>query len=185
MKRTFDLIVSVTLLLPGVVICAVLAAIYLLVERTNPFFKQIRIGKDEKEFTLYKIRTMHKSAKSLGTHEIDASVVTGIGRIIRKTKLDELPQLLNVIFGDMSLVGPRPSLASQVDVRTERRSRGVFKIKPGITGFAQVQGIDMSRPELLAEADAEYMNEISIWNDIKILIMTMTGSGFGDQIRQR
>lgn len=184
-KRAFDLCLSILLLVPGMFICLTVSAVYLVVERANPFFRQTRVGKDEKEFTLYKIRTMRPSTENKGTHEVDASFVTGIGRILRKTKLDELPQLLNVISGDMSLVGPRPALKTQTDVLEERRKKGVFKIRPGITGYAQIQGIDMSKPELLASADATYMKTVSLWGDIKILLLTATGSGLGDQIREQ
>jgi len=148
----------------------------------SPFFVQKRIGKNEKPFLLIKFRTMKPDTKSVGTHEVDPEQITGWGRILRKTKIDELPQLWNVLKGEMSLVGPRPCLSSQNKLITVRRKMGVFEVRPGITGLAQIQGIDMSEPELLAKTDAEMIRTMSVSNYFKYIFLTICGSGFGDRV---
>jgi len=106
--------------------------------------------------------------------------MTPIGKTLRAYKLDELPQLVNVLKGEMSLVGPRPCLPSQPDVIAARRAKGVFAVRPGITGLAQIAGIDMSTPEKLAIADAEYVKTASLWNDIAMILGSVIGKGKGD-----
>lgn len=118
------------------------------------------------------------------THQAAAAHVTALGKLLRQSKLDELPQLWNVLQGEMSLVGPRPCLPTQVELIDQRRRRGVLNIRPGITGLAQVRGIDMSDPVLLAEIDAEYLRIRSFAVDLKILFRTFfVRSGRGDRIK--
>lgn len=145
-------------------------------------FRQERVGRDRKTFICYKFRTMAMGTKQAGTHEVSASAVTSIGRILRATKLDELPQLWNILKGEMSFVGPRPCLPSQEELIDEREERGVFSILPGVTGLGQIRGIDMSEPRRLAECDAEYVNSRSPGGDIGIIWKTLTGSGRGDRV---
>ncbi|MDF1859549.1 MAG: sugar transferase [Verrucomicrobiales bacterium] len=145
-------------------------------------FRQERVGRDRKTFFCYKFRTMAMGTKQAGTHEVSASAVTSIGRILRATKLDELPQLWNILKGEMSFVGPRPCLPSQEELIDEREERGVFSILPGVTGLGQIRGIDMSEPRRLAECDAEYVNSRSPGGDIGIIWKTLTGSGRGDRV---
>jgi O-antigen biosynthesis protein WbqP len=128
-----------------------------------PFFFQKRVGLNLKNFTLIKFRTMKIGTLSAGTHLIDKSNITGFGHFLRKFKLDELPQLLNVLLGHMSIVGPRPCLYNQKRLIIERKKRGVYKVKPGITGLAQVSGINMSRPVLLAKADLKMIKQMNIF----------------------
>jgi len=150
-----------------------------------PLFKQERIGRNGKPFTLVKFRTMQPNTVSIATHLVDASAVTKLGYFLRRTKFDELPQLWNVLKGEMSLVGPRPCLFSQTELIAERDSRGVFNVRPGITGLAQINGIDMSTPRLLAETDARMLDGLSVRKYFSYIIQTVTGAGRGDSIRPK
>ena len=147
-------------------------------------FQQQRVGRYRKPFTLVKFRTMQLDTASFATHLADAATVTKLGHFLRRTKLDELPQLWNVLKGEMSLVGPRPCLYSQTELITERELRGVFDVRPGVTGLAQINGIDMSTPKLLAETDAFMMREMSLQAYFKYIFKTVTGSGGGDRIQR-
>lgn len=144
-------------------------------------FAQERVGKGGKVFTCYKFRTMGKDTRQAGTHEISESAVTPIGAFLRKTKIDELPQVWNILKGELSLVGPRPCLPVQEELVAERKKRGVLDVLPGITGFAQIQGIDMSHPVRLARKDAEYIARRGLLFDLKIILGTFIGKGQGDR----
>ena len=148
-------------------------------------FRQERVGKNQRSFTLVKFRTMRPNTASVASHLADASAITPFGRFLRRTKLDELPQLWNVLRGDMSLVGPRPCLFYQQDLIVERAARGVFSAQPGITGLAQIQGIDMSTPELLAKTDAEMLRQMSFSNYFRYIFLTLLGKGAGDRVRTK
>jgi O-antigen biosynthesis protein WbqP len=126
---------------------------------------------------------MYVDTPSVPTHDVKASHVTRVGRFLRRTKLDELPQLWNVLKGEMSFVGPRPCLPSQAELIEERLKRGVLALRPGITGISQIRGIDMSTPALLAESDADYLEKQSLAFDLRILLHTALGGGSGDRIR--
>ena len=116
---------------------------------------------------------MHLGTRQRATHEISPSAVTSVGSKLRAFKFDELPQLWNVLVGEMSLVGPRPCLPNQVQLIAERRKRNVFAVRPGITGLAQVQGVDMSDPERLAEIDQTYVHTRSLGMDLQLLVKTI------------
>ncbi|MDB5629349.1 MAG: hypothetical protein JWQ51_1689 [Tardiphaga sp.] len=183
MKRGFDAIAS----LVGLTLLGWLIGLLVLVVRKTSagpgIFAQARVGRNEKTFTCYKLRTMAVGTPIRGTHETAASAMTSIGGTLRRFKLDEIPQLWNVLKGDMSLVGPRPCLPVQEELIRQRRARGVFEARPGITGKAQILGIDMSDPEKLACVDAEYVAEQNFFGDLVLLLKTVTGSGQGDRIR--
>jgi len=147
-------------------------------------FAQQRIGKNGRIFVCYKFRTMHVGTKQSATHEVDFSSVTSLGKILRRTKLDELPQVWNLLKGEMTLVGPRPCLPSQTELIEGRHRSGVLEMTPGITGLAQVNGIDMSIPQRLVDYDQRYLGMQSLLLDLKILIMTVTGKGSGDPLRR-
>lgn len=136
------------------------------------FFTQKRLGKNQRIFTLFKIRTMKKDTPNLGTHEISQKNYLKFGVIIRKLKIDELPQIINYLSGDLELVGPRPGLPNQKALRDAREKKKIFKIKPGITGLGQILGFDMSNPKLLSEIDHLYIKRKSILFDINILVAT-------------
>ena len=149
----------------------------------SPLFFQARLGKKQQPFTLVKFRTMATNTESLGTHLIDSKSITKLGSILRKTKLDELPQLFNVLMGHMSLVGPRPCLPNQTELIEERKKRGVFNVRPGITGLAQVNEIDMSTPRKLARYDQLMIKRMSPRFYIKLIVSTAIGKGGGDRVR--
>jgi len=149
----------------------------------SPLFFQHRVGKRQKLFTLVKFRTMATNTDSVGTHLVNSASITKLGNFLRKTKLDELPQLFNVLTGQMSLVGPRPCLPNQIELVDEREKRGVFKVRPGVTGLAQVNEIDMSTPRKLARYDQLMINNMSLKLYAKLIITTALGKGRGDRVR--
>lgn len=149
----------------------------------SPIFTQERVGRNKKPFTLVKFRTMTIDTASVASHLASTASITPFGGFLRKTKLDELPQLWNVLKGEMSLVGPRPGLFNQTELTVARDAKNVFDVRPGITGLAQVSEIDMSTPELLAKTDREMIDTLTIGNYFKYILMTVTGSGSGDRIK--
>lgn len=151
-------------------------------DTASPIFQQQRLGRDKQIFYLFKFRSMYVNTQSVATHLVQKNSVTKWGSFLRKTKLDELPQLLNVLVGNMSLVGPRPNLFNQDVLILERDSRKVYNVRPGITGLAQIQKIDMSTPKLLAETDAKMIASLNLFQYFKYIIFTLFGKGFGDRI---
>ena len=184
MYRALDIFFSALGLIFFFPISALIFAI-IAFERLHPIYYQERLGQYGKPFVLIKFRTMLKDTVALPTHLVPAHSITTFGGFLRKTKLDELPQLWNVLKGEMSLVGPRPCLPSQVDLIKARKKLDVFSVRPGITGLAQIKGIDMSQPELLAKTDAEMLVGFSIIQYFKYIFLTLLGKGSGDQIRVR
>ena len=153
------------------------------IESKGPgIFAQERVGRNGKPFICYKFRTMKTGTAHLGTHEVSASSVTRLGAVLRKLKLDELPQIINIFRNEISLIGPRPCLPVQRDLVEARRRLGVLALKPGISGLAQINGVDMSNPEKLAHLDARYLALQSLLLDLKIIIATALGSGNGDRV---
>jgi O-antigen biosynthesis protein WbqP len=148
----------------------------------SPLFRQKRVGRFKNPFTLVKFRTMKPETAHVASHLADTSAVTPLGRFLRRTKLDELPQLWNVLKGEMSLVGPRPCLFNQQELIDAREQLGVFAARPGITGLAQVNQIDMSTPELLAQTDARMLASLGMKDYFAYILMTVTGKGSGDSI---
>jgi len=148
----------------------------------SPVFKQERVGRNKKPFTLVKFRTMSVDTVSVASHLASTASITKMGGFLRKTKLDELPQLWNVLKGEMSLVGPRPGLYNQAELTAARESEGVFDVRPGITGLAQVNDIDMSTPELLAKTDAKMIKDMTLKNYFKYIFQTVLGAGAGDRV---
>lgn len=151
----------------------------------SPLFLQQRVGRHQRPFVLLKFRTMRPQTASVATHLVDPAAVTRWGAFLRRTKLDELPQLWNVLKGEMSLVGPRPCLTNQKELIAERDARGVFSARPGVTGLAQIQGIDMSIPQLLAETEERMLQTLSVAAYFKYLFKTVTGAGRGDRLRSQ
>lgn len=149
----------------------------------SPIFTQTRVGRQQKPFTLIKFRTMPPNTQSVATHLVGATSVTKLGAFLRKTKIDELPQLINVLKGEMSLVGPRPCLFNQTQLIEARDKRGVFNVLPGITGLAQVNEVDMSTPELVAELDQKMIQTMNIRNYFAYIFQTLVGKGSGDRVK--
>lgn len=151
-------------------------------ETRSPIFVQERVGKDMKPFRLFKFRSLPLNVPNVPTHFLNSFNITPLGRFLRKSKLDELPQLWNVFVGDMSLVGPRPNLFSQEELIAQRKKNRVYSVRPGITGLAQISKIDMSSPKLLAETDARMIEKLNFLYYFKYIFLTVYGKGFGDRI---
>ena len=169
--RLLDIIFALCGLVFGFPVLVILTIIGLF-DTGSPIFRQQRVGRHKKPFTLVKF------------HLASASSITPFGGFLRKTKLDELPQLWNVLKGEMSLVGPRPCLFNQQELIAEREQRGVLNARPGITGLAQVNDIDMSTPELLAKTDASMLENLRIGDYFKYIFMTVAGKGSGDRVKK-
>ena len=151
----------------------------------SPIFTQQRVGKNKRPFNLIKFRTMSVDTNSVASHLANKASITKLGSFLRKTKIDELPQLVNVLKGEMSMVGPRPNLFNQVELITEREQRGVYDVLPGITGLAQVNTIDMSTPKLLAETDQKMIATLTLGDYFKYIMQTVTGEGSGDRVNKK
>lgn len=150
----------------------------------SPIFIQERVGRNKRPFKLIKFRTMSVDTKSVASHLASTTSITKLGAFLRKTKIDELPQLINVLKGEMSFVGPRPNLFNQDELIAEREQRGVYDVLPGITGLAQVNNIDMSTPILLAQTDQNMIQLLTVSAYFKYIIQTATGSGSGDAVNK-
>lgn len=181
--RLLDIIFAFCGLVFGFPVLVVLTVIGLF-DTGSPIFRQQRVGRNKKPFTLVKFRTMRPDTAHVASHLASASAITPFGGFLRKTKLDELPQLWNVLKGEMSLVGPRPCLFNQEELINEREKRGVLAARPGITGLAQVNDIDMSTPELLAETDAKMLADLSLTKYFQYIVMTVAGKGSGDRVKK-
>lgn len=179
MIRFFDILFSaigLILTLPIVLLLCVIGCF----DTGSPLFIQERVGRYKKGFKLVKFRTMKIGTASAASHLVGVSPITRYGAFLRKTKLDELPQLFNVLRGEMSLVGPRPGLFNQDDLLEERSSQKVYSVRPGITGLAQINGVDMSAPKELAALDAQMIQSMTALLYFKIIIATLLGKGSGD-----
>ena len=170
--RNLIILVALLLIFPFLIL---LSLIIIIEDGLPAVFIQERVGLQKRMFRLYKLRTMKKDTLQAGTHDIEKSQVLKCGKIIRKFKLDEFLQLINVIKGDINLVGPRPSLENQTELVAERDSLCIYSVKPGITGLSQVCGYNMSDPIKLAFVDNIYIKHQSFILDLKILICTFTG----------
>jgi lipopolysaccharide/colanic/teichoic acid biosynthesis glycosyltransferase len=179
--RLLDFVFALLGLVFGLPVLLVLVVIGLF-DTGSPIFRQQRVGRNKKPFILVKFRTMKKDTASVASHLASASAITPFGHFLRRTKLDELPQLWNVLKGEMSLVGPRPCLFNQEELIDERESRGVLSARPGITGLAQVNDIDMSTPRLLAETDQKMLKNLTVGAYFKYIFMTVAGKGAGDRV---
>jgi lipopolysaccharide/colanic/teichoic acid biosynthesis glycosyltransferase len=172
MTRLLDFLFS----LFGIFILSPLFFLLLIIgffDNSSPLFKQTRVGIHQKSFTLIKFRTMPLGTKSAATHLVKNLKLSLFSGFLRKTKLDEIPQLWNVLIGEMSLVGPRPCLLNQKKLINERKKRGVFKVRPGITGLAQIKGITMQNPILLAKTDLEMIKQLNVFNYFYYILLTM------------
>ncbi|MBN9073190.1 MAG: sugar transferase [Rhizobiales bacterium] len=182
-KRLCDLVLALAMAVPALLLCLGCVVAIRREDAGPALFRQTRVGRDRRPFTLYKLRTMSTGTGDRASHEVSTAQITRVGRVLRRTKLDELPQLINVLKGDMSFVGPRPCLPSQEALVTERDRRGVYAVRPGITGPAQLAGIDMSTPVELAQADALYAARIRFTDDLRYIVRTATGGGSGDAVK--
>ncbi len=184
MIRALDIVFSLLGLLLGLPLLMLLAMVGWF-DTGSPLFRQIRVGRHQQPFVLVKFRTMRVGTASVATHLADVAAITPFGRFLRRSKLDELPQLWNVLKGNMSFVGPRPCLFNQEELIRERAARGVCAVRPGITGLAQLKGIDMSQPLLLAKTDAQMMGSLTVKNYLQFIFLTAMGKGAGDRVRSK
>lgn len=180
MKRIFDLILALIIAVPAVAVCTLCAVFIVLETRSIPVFVQKRLGQNAEPFNIFKLRTMKVGSANVASHEIGLEQITRVGALLRKLKLDELPQILNVLSGKMSFVGPRPGLPNHEELTQARMQHDVFSLVPGITGPAQLAGFDMSTPQELAAIDATYIGDWSLTEDLRYLWKTFTGRGRGD-----
>jgi O-antigen biosynthesis protein WbqP len=182
MLRILDFVLSAV----GLILTAPLLLIIFVIawlDTRSPLFLQQRVGRRQRPFTLVKFRSMWPDSPSVATHLSSAYAVTPFGHFLRRSKLDELPQLWNVLLGQMSLVGPRPCLLTQTEVVEARQLLGVFEARPGVTGLAQLRGVDMSTPEALASLDAEMLRNLTPRSYASYVLQTALGGGAGDRIR--
>jgi len=181
MIRIIDIVLSsLGLIIFSPLILIVYICIY--IENRSPLFYQERLGQKMKIFFLIKFRTMTKGTGNIATHLVDPASISRIGYLLRKTKIDELPQLWNVLRGEMSIVGPRPCLASQKELIKARLRFDIYNTKPGITGLAQINGIDMSNPFLLAKTERKMMRNFNIFSYFYYIFLTLLGFGWGDRV---
>lgn len=148
----------------------------------SPLFRQQRVGRHQKPFILVKFRTMRLDTPDVASHLANADQVTPLGRFLRKTKLDELPQLWNVLRGDMSFVGPRPGLMQQNKLIEAREKLSVYDARPGITGLALIEHIYMDQPERLAATDRKMLDSLSVSNYFRYIFLSVLGKGSGDAV---
>jgi O-antigen biosynthesis protein WbqP len=174
-KRIFDVLLTLVVAIPAAAL-VLLSVIAVRLSSDGPaIFRQTRVGRDGSVFTCLKLRTMYVDTPHAPSHHTGAAAITPVGRWLRRLKIDELPQLWNVMSGDMSIVGPRPCLPSQHELIVARKRLGVDRIRPGITGVSQVAGLDMSEPQRLAAKDSTYLADMSVPRDISIMLQTFLG----------
>jgi O-antigen biosynthesis protein WbqP len=171
-KRLFDILLSTILLISLAPLFIILAIIIRLQDGDNAIFRQKRIGKAGEVFMFYKFRSMPLSTPNVESKDTDKLKITPFGKFIRRTNLDELPQFYNVLKGDMSFIGPRPPISNQIDLIEMRRKNGSLNLKPGLTGWAQVNSYDGMTNQRKAEFDGEYNKKFSFLMDCKILLKT-------------
>ena len=179
-KSVFDFLLALCFAVPAFIVCLFCSVLIFAETSAWPIFRQTRIGRDNREFEIYKLRTMSPGTPNVASHDVSSSQITKTGKVIRRLKFDELPQIINVLNGTMSFVGPRPCLPSQIELVHARTVLGVSTLKPGITGPGQIAGLDMSVPGALSVADATYLGHHSIADDLKYLLQTLLGHGRGD-----
>ncbi|MCQ2476369.1 MAG: sugar transferase [Clostridia bacterium] len=175
MKRIFDFTVSLLMIILLSPLMLIIGLIILIDDGAPVIFKQYRVGKDNKLFYIYKFRTMRKNTRNVATNELEESdtMITRSGKLLRKTSLDELPQLFNILSGKMSFVGPRPLIPEEKEIRILRAEYNVYSVRPGMTGLAQVNGRDVLTYQQKAELDKEYVENRSLFGDLVILVKTV------------
>lgn len=175
MKRAFDFTASLLLLLLLSPLLLLISLMILIDDGMPVIFRQYRVGRGNKLFYIYKFRTMRKDTRNAATEELreSQSQITASGRLLRKTSLDELPQLWNILRGDMSFVGPRPLIPEEREIRQLRAEYGVYVVRPGMTGLAQINGRNALGAEEKARFDKEYVENRSLLLDMKILLRTV------------
>ncbi|WPC43281.1 sugar transferase [Clostridium sp. JS66] len=175
MRRFIDIVISLFFLILFIPLFAIIGIIIKLDSKGPVFFTQMRIGKENKLFKFYKFRTMFVGTPNVSTEELknSQSYVTCFGKILRKTSIDEFPQLINILKGDMTFIGPRPALYNQYELKEMRTKVGVHKLLPGLSGWAQVNGRDLLNDAMKTSYDEYYLKNRSVRFDFKILVRTV------------
>lgn len=171
-KRSFDIIISICCLVFPAPILLLIALLIKLQDGGPVIFVQKRVGRGGKLFNFYKFRSMPVNTVNVPSSEIGKIKITALGRVFRRTNLDELPQMYNILIGDMSFIGPRPPIPSQIDLIELRRENRSLDIRPGLTGWAQVNSYDSMPVEVKAAFDGEYARNIGFCMDVKIILRT-------------
>ena len=186
-KRVLDVIIALIALGVLAVPMLVIFAIMYIDDPGSVIFSQFRVGMGGRRFRLYKLRTMRRDTpKYMSTSEVDdpSRYITRVGRVLRRLSIDELPQLINVVKGDMSIVGPRPLISDEHEIHSLRMKFGVYKIRPGLTGFAQIHGRDMVNPADKVRWDVRYLEEFGFRTDVKIVLSTIPKLLGGDGVAE-
>lgn len=175
MKRVFDFLISLFALIILSPLFLIISVGILISDGRPVLFRQKRVGKDNELFEIYKFRTMKRGTENVASNDLENanSKITKFGKILRATSIDELPQLFNILTGSMSLIGPRPLIPEETEIRELRKNYNVYSVRPGITGWAQVNGRDNISIENKALLDKEYVEKQSLKFDIKIFFMTI------------
>jgi len=174
LKRILDFLVALTGGLVALIPCLAVAAAIRLEDKGPVLFCQERVGRNGQPFTCYKFRTMRMDAPhNCATIDMQDGYITRVGKILRKASIDEIPQLINIIKGEMSVIGPRPLIPGEEYIHRERYRRGVYFLRPGISGLAQVNGRDNLSPDAKVRFDEEYLKKCSLGTDIGILVKTV------------
>ena len=186
-KRIMDIVLALAALFMIAVPMLIVFLIAYIDDPGNVLFTHYRVGRGGRCFKLYKLRTMRlDTPQYMSTSEVDDPdrYITRIGRILRRLSIDELPQLINVLKGDMSIVGPRPLISAESEIHDLRMKYGVYKIRPGLTGLAQIHGRDMVAPADKVRWHVRYLEEFGFWTDVKIVLSTIPkvigGNGFAE-----
>lgn len=184
-KRLLDLGIAAPTFVVALPLCLILLILIRMESPGNPLFVQTRVGRRQRPFRMLKLRTMAAGTAHVPSHEVQGARITRLGGALRRLKLDELPQLWNVLTGSMSLVGPRPCLPSQTELIAAREALDVFEFPPGITGPGQLLKVDMSQPARLAGIEADYFKAATLRTDVTIIMQTIGGRGNGDAAPKR
>ncbi|MFB2118262.1 sugar transferase [Parapedobacter sp. 2B3] len=173
LKRLIDIIASLGVILILSPVMLIIAVLVKLQDGGPALFKQKRVGRNGKEFIFLKFRSMPVATPNVESSDVKKLTVTPLGKVIRRTNLDELPQLFNILKGDMSLIGPRPPIPAQTGLVALRSENGALALRPGLTGWAQVNSYDFMPEEEKARFDGDYAQKLSLWMDIRVVLRTL------------
>ena len=171
--RIIDLLLALAVLPICSVLCFILCLTTICVDGVNPIFVQVRVGRFKRPFKVFKLRTLCRATVEMPSHQLSSCMLLKVGKFYRRYKLDELPQILNVILGQMSFVGPRPCLPTQTELIKLREKAHIFEVRPGITGLSQVRGIDMSEPNELTLTDFKAVQNMNLTIYLELLLATL------------
>ena len=184
LKRLFDIFLSIILLIILIIPFIFIGIISVITQGIPVLLRQKRYGKNGKAFVIYKFRTMKQNAPQMATNSLSEEYITHWGRFLRKTSIDELPQIINILKGDMSFIGPRPLILEEQEIHKLRLENGIYSVRPGMTGWAQINGRDEVTLEEKVVLDKYYIDNQSIMLDIKIILKSFSAVLFGKGVRK-